>query len=122
MEWLSRLLRLSVNPASARAVMDFGATIDVRGHLAQVTAPTLVLHRREDQWVRPENASYLAEHIPGARLVLLEGRDHWPWFGDADSVLAPLEAFVDRVASEGLSRVPAARWSHDDRHAHRSPR
>jgi pimeloyl-ACP methyl ester carboxylesterase len=79
-----------------------------------------VLHRRDDQWVRPENGRYLAEHIPGARLLLLPGRDHWPWFGDAESVLRPLERFLDdvaRPASEGFPRVPAPRSTHDRRYA-----
>jgi DNA-binding SARP family transcriptional activator/alpha-beta hydrolase superfamily lysophospholipase len=95
MEWLGRLLRLSVSPASARAILEFGASIDVRQQLADVQAPTLVLHRTDDQWVHPANGRYLAEHIPCARLVELPGADHWPWFGDAASVLRPLEEFFD---------------------------
>jgi DNA-binding SARP family transcriptional activator/pimeloyl-ACP methyl ester carboxylesterase len=98
MEWLGRLLRLSVSPAAARAIMEFGASIDVRDQLAAVSTPTLVLHRTEDQWVDSANGRYLAEHIPAARLVLLPGSDHWPWFGDADSVLEPLEAFIGEVS------------------------
>jgi pimeloyl-ACP methyl ester carboxylesterase len=54
-----------------------------------------VLHRREDQWVDLDNGRYLAEHIPGARLLELDGADHWPWFGDADGVLRAVEAFAD---------------------------
>jgi pimeloyl-ACP methyl ester carboxylesterase/DNA-binding SARP family transcriptional activator len=97
MEWLSRLLRLSVSPAAARAIMNFGATLDVRDLLGQIRSPTLVLHRGSDQWVHPANGRYLATHIPGARLVELDGADHWPWFGDADSVLQPIEEFIGRL-------------------------
>jgi pimeloyl-ACP methyl ester carboxylesterase len=99
MEWLGRLLRLSVSPAAARAILEFGATIDVRTQLADVQAPTLVLHRAEDQWVDPANGRYLAEHIPSASLVELPGADHWPWFGDAASVRRPLEDFIDACAT-----------------------
>jgi DNA-binding SARP family transcriptional activator/pimeloyl-ACP methyl ester carboxylesterase len=99
MEWLARLLRLSVSPAAARAILEFGASIDVRSALGAVRVPTLVLHRRGDQWVDPGNGRYLAEHIPDARLVELSGADHWPWFGDAESVLRPLETFLDTVAA-----------------------
>jgi pimeloyl-ACP methyl ester carboxylesterase len=94
MEWLGRLLRLSASPATARAHMDHAATIDVRPSLAHVRAPTLVLHRADDQWVRPENGRYLADHIAGAEFVALDGADHWPWFGDAESVLDPVERFL----------------------------
>lgn len=99
-EWLGRLLRLSVSSAAARAILEFGATLDVRDLLGEVRAPTLVLHRDHDQWVSPENGRYLAAHIPGAEYVGLQGADHWPWFGDAESVLRPLERFLDEVASD----------------------
>jgi pimeloyl-ACP methyl ester carboxylesterase len=57
----------------------------------------------------PDNGRYLAAHIPGATFVSLPGADHWPWFGDAESVLQPVESFLDQVAgrSEGFSRVRA---------------
>jgi pimeloyl-ACP methyl ester carboxylesterase/DNA-binding SARP family transcriptional activator len=96
-EWLGRLLRLSVSPAAARAILDFGATLDVRGLLGELTMPTLVLHRDRDQWVSPANGRYLAARIPGAEYVELSGADHWPWFGDAESVLAPIERFLDQI-------------------------
>ncbi|HEU4423574.1 MAG TPA: alpha/beta fold hydrolase [Pilimelia sp.] len=99
MEWLGRLLRLSAAPAAARAHLDFAATIDVRGLLGRVAVPTLVLHRRDDQWVHPDNGRYLAAHIPGARFLELGGADHWPWFGDADSVLRPVERFLGGLYS-----------------------
>lgn len=101
-EWLARLLRLSVSPTTARAILDFGATLDIREELASIRCPSLVLQRRDDQWVRPENGRYLAEHIPGADYVELDGADHWPWFGDAESVLAPIERFLGEL-TRGLS-------------------
>jgi pimeloyl-ACP methyl ester carboxylesterase len=111
MEWLSRLLRLSATPITARAILDFGATIDVRGLLSRMAAPTLVLHRRDDQWVHRDNGRYLAAHIRGARFLELDGADHWPWFGDAESVLKPVDEFLDRLGrlathAEGFPRVP----------------
>jgi pimeloyl-ACP methyl ester carboxylesterase len=99
MEWLGRLMRLSVSPAAARAVMEFGTSIDVRDQLPGLEVPTLVLHRTNDQWVSPENGRFLAERIPGARFIELPGADHWPWFGDAESVLEPVERFLDNQAS-----------------------
>jgi pimeloyl-ACP methyl ester carboxylesterase len=111
MEWLSRFLRLSVSAAAARAILDFGATLDVRDILGRIEAPTLVLHRRHDQWFDVENGRYLAAHIPTTRFVELDGADHWPWFGDADSVLRPVERFLGEMARrpEGFPRVAAAR-------------
>jgi pimeloyl-ACP methyl ester carboxylesterase len=47
-----------------------------RGRLADVRIPTLVLHGTDDPVFRPAHGEALAEEIPGARLVLLEGMGH----------------------------------------------
>jgi pimeloyl-ACP methyl ester carboxylesterase len=94
MEWVSRFMRLSVSLATAKQVLDVCSTTDVRPLLSRVVAPTLVLHRRDEQWLDPENGRYLAAHIDGARFVELPGADHWPWLGDSDSVLREVEAFL----------------------------
>ena len=97
-EWIARFLRLSASPATARALLQFGATTDVREELGLVRAPTLVLHRSDEQWVHPDNGRFVASHIPGARFVELPGADHWPWLGDAESVLRAVEGFLAELA------------------------
>ena len=59
---------------------------DVRRVLRTVQAPTLVLHRRDEAVYHVEEGRYLARHIPGARLVELEGADHLPGDGDMSAV------------------------------------
>lgn len=44
--------------------------------LEHIASPTLVLHGAADRMVSTENARMLVNHIPGARLVLLEGCGH----------------------------------------------
>jgi pimeloyl-ACP methyl ester carboxylesterase/DNA-binding SARP family transcriptional activator len=95
-EWVGRYFRLAASPATARAMLDCCILDDVRHQLLHVGAPTLVLQRREATWVRPENGRFVADHIPGAQLVELPGADDWPWLGDADSVLAATEEFLER--------------------------
>jgi class 3 adenylate cyclase len=46
---------------------------------------------------------YLAEHIDGARLVELQGTDHFWWTEDADQILDEVEEFLTGVRS-----VPSA--------------
>ena len=41
-----------------------------------------------------EGGRYLAEHIPGARLVEPPGVDHFPWVGDSDAILDEVEHFA----------------------------
>jgi class 3 adenylate cyclase len=55
--------------------------------------PTLVLHRAEE-FVPVECARYMAERIPGARLVVLPGMDHIPFYGDADGYAEEIEEFL----------------------------
>jgi 3-oxoadipate enol-lactonase len=44
--------------------------------IAQITAPTLVIHGKSDALVPPGNGALIAGRIPGARLVLLEHASH----------------------------------------------
>ncbi len=44
--------------------------------LPQITAPTLVIHGKNDRLVPPGNGERIASRIPGAELVLLPGANH----------------------------------------------
>jgi 3-oxoadipate enol-lactonase len=44
--------------------------------IAQITAPTLVIHGKSDALVPPGNGELIAGRIPGAKLVLLEHASH----------------------------------------------
>jgi len=60
---------------------------DVRPLLGQIKAPTIVMHRKGDRACRYGGGEFIAQHIPNAKLVPLEGEDHWWWQGDLDAVL-----------------------------------
>jgi class 3 adenylate cyclase len=92
MRQLGMLERMSASPGMARATLEAGFRIDVRPILPTITAPTLVIHAREDvmpvQWGR-----YLADHIPGARYLEVDG-DGAPWFTEPDRILSGIEEFL----------------------------
>ena len=44
--------------------------------IAQITAPTLVIHGKSDELVPPRNGELIAERIPNAKLILLEDASH----------------------------------------------
>jgi pimeloyl-ACP methyl ester carboxylesterase/DNA-binding CsgD family transcriptional regulator len=92
--WWARYLRAAASPGMATALVRMNSQIDVRDILPGVTAPTLILHRTHEQWFDVGNARYLAERIPGAKLVELPGIDHVPWVGDAEAVLNETEIFL----------------------------
>jgi len=49
---------------------------EASSRLAQITAPTLVIHGESDRLVPPANARLIAERIPGAKLVLIPHASH----------------------------------------------
>jgi pimeloyl-ACP methyl ester carboxylesterase len=50
--------------------------IDVSDILSTIHVPALVIHCTEDTLVNVECGRFLAEQIPGARLLELPGSDH----------------------------------------------
>ena len=107
--WWGGLQRMGASPGTARELFDMYPAVDVRGILAAIHVPTLVLHRRGDHLIRVEIGRYLAEHIPGARLVELDGADHLFFVGDTDRLLAEIEEFLtgSRPAPPVADRVLA---------------
>jgi class 3 adenylate cyclase len=93
-EWWSTYLRLSGSPSAAVALGRMNTQIDVTAILPSVRVPTLVMHRVGDRDIRIEEARYIADHIPGARLVELSGDDHLPWTPDMDLALDEAERFL----------------------------
>ena len=93
-EWLNRAVRHSLSPAMARAVFDVMFKSDIRDILPAIHAPTVVIHRRGNRYVGPEHGRYLADHIPGARFVEVEGQDHVPYLGDQKPILEVIEEFL----------------------------
>jgi class 3 adenylate cyclase len=92
--WFAKLERLSASPGSLRLLFDIGGATDVRDVLPSISVPTLVLHRRDDEAIDIRHSRYMAEHIPGARYVELEGRDNLLVVGDSEQVLAEIERFL----------------------------
>ena len=59
--------------------------VDVKPLAAQIRAPTLIVQVRGDQINPVANSKKAADLIPGARLVIIEGSDHIPMPGTAES-------------------------------------
>ena len=83
----SRYQRESTSPASARRLLAACYDIDVADDLVAITSPTTVIHRKDDRAVPIAEGERLARGIDGARLVVLAGRTHVPFVGDAQSVV-----------------------------------
>ncbi len=136
--WYARVMRASATPSASERFSEMNALMDVRALLPLLHVPTLVLQRKDV--VAPkggvdvralEEGEYVAERIPGAKLVVLPGQDYLPWVGDQEALVSEVAAFVtgtrpatepDRVlltvlftdivdSTGALARVGDQRWS-----------
>ncbi len=89
----ARFERQSATPRTAVALREEMARTDISDVLGSISAPTLVLHRRHDDWVPTEYTDALATGIPDVRVVTLEGRDRH-LYADDDSLVDAVEDFV----------------------------
>jgi class 3 adenylate cyclase len=83
--------------ASARESLDeitAMGPVDIRGVLGAVRAPVLVLHRSHDRMAAVEAGRYLADRLVLATFRELPGDDHFPFFGDQDTVVALTQEFL----------------------------
>jgi class 3 adenylate cyclase len=129
-EFWGKLERFVGSPGVALAKMRTILELDVRRVLPLVSVPTLVVHSRDQQYIRVGHGRYLAEHIDQARLVELESADHTlvptpELLGtieefmtgsrgrveDADRVLATVLVVDIARSTERVSELGDRRWS-----------
>jgi class 3 adenylate cyclase len=92
--WMAKLQRSVVSPRGAGAFLRAMFEADVRAILPLVQAPTLVLQRRDPQVISVEHGRYLAEHIPGAKLIELPGSEISIIWETPELVLDHVEEFL----------------------------
>ena len=88
MDWFNELQRISTSPENAVRNRMVNFEVEVSNLLGEITAPTLVLHCRDDAIIPFSEGRRMAAMIPEARFVPLEGRNHlildnepaWPRF------------------------------------------
>jgi pimeloyl-ACP methyl ester carboxylesterase len=104
---LATFERMSASPVMARATLEAGFRIDVRPILPTITAPTLVIHAREDPGVPVQCGRYLADHIVGARWLEVEGVDSLPWLTEPDKIPTAVEERTPWIL-RGMARLTPA--------------
>lgn len=101
--WLAEMRRMGGSPGVSIAMGRSEMNMDVRSALAAIHVPTLVIHLTDDRSCDIGEGRFLAEHIPGARMVELPGADHMFWAdaGATARILEEIQRFatgVDPVA------------------------
>ena len=106
---LARVLFESTSPEMGELLSD--VNFDNQSVLGQITAPTLVIHRRGDQVCLFEWGQYMARRIHNARFLPLDGDAHPPWVDDAESILRPTIEFLteedEEPPEERLTPLPS---------------
>jgi class 3 adenylate cyclase len=95
--WFARFERNGASPGSAAELFRLNTEIDVRSILPAIKVPTLVVHRTGDPILAPEHGRYLAEHIPGARLLEVEAREAAGYFEQDPPEFAEIQEFLTGV-------------------------
>ena len=93
----AKLQRYSASPAMLEQLFRMFLDIDVRSVLPLDRRPTLLLHRRGDRAVNYQASKWMADQIPGAKYVELDGIDHAIFAGDIDALLDEVEEFLTGV-------------------------
>jgi hypothetical protein len=108
--WAAKLARFSATPGSYPAFEWMWHETDVREVLASVQSPTLVLHRKDARtWCARDQGAYVADRIPGARLVGVPGVAPVVWIEDPEPCVTEIEKFLSSIRAEEaeLDRVLA---------------
>jgi len=93
-EWMARAERTLGSPAMAAKVARALGRVDVRDAARSLRVPTLVLHRTDDPAIPVAQGRWLAENIPDARWIELDGVDHALYFGDYSLAIQEIEEWV----------------------------
>jgi pimeloyl-ACP methyl ester carboxylesterase len=101
-EDISERLRYPFAAEPYRAQLGAAMSHDIFDRVAEIRAPTLVVHGDADRMIPPANGRVLADSIPGARLSMWPGAGHL-YFTDAPEADRDVLAFLSEPSSPGPS-------------------
>jgi len=81
----------------ARTLLDSLAGEDLRGELAAITVPTLLIHGGKDRVCLPGAARYMQERLKSAEIVLLPEAGHAPFLTHVETFNQKLGCFLKDI-------------------------
>ncbi|HUI38295.1 MAG TPA: alpha/beta fold hydrolase [Thermoplasmata archaeon] len=103
MDYVDRL-RSGLKESDGRNTVRWGLSVrdfDVRGRVARIRLPTLVVHGMDDAVVDVSHARILRQSIPGAEMRLLAQTGHLVPIERPEELLAGLTDWIRRVEARG---------------------
>lgn len=113
--WIRDAFLAVRGPAGLQPAFHLVFGSDARTLLSSVSAPTLVVHRRDDAWFAPDHGRLIARAVPGSRYLELPGADHAPYIGNTNEIIDAIAWFVQAMPA-------ASDQNPDDRRAELTPR
>ena len=99
----SKFQKESASSEVAAGLIQLNYSIDVTDVLEQISIPTLVLHRREDLAIHFSNGKDLAYGIPGAKLITLGGKIHFPFYEEPEVIIKEIIDFLGVKGADDVS-------------------
>jgi pimeloyl-ACP methyl ester carboxylesterase len=93
LEWI-RPRAMSAPPKTIYADFQANNVFDVMERLGEVSTPTLVVAADEDRMAPPKFSQFMADKIPGARMVTLVGSGHYPQVEQQERFDTELAQFI----------------------------
>ncbi len=91
--------RPAARPAALRAGLDILVGTDLRGRLAEIHCPAVVIAGSRDRVVAPQASAFLAEQLADARLHIIDAAGHAPFVAHAERVGRCLNALARDLAA-----------------------
>lgn len=92
--WFRKLERMSATPSMAAHLLRRMMEIDLRPLLSSVTAPALLVHRKDAPFIPAEGMRWLADHLPNGQYVEVAGDETPGYLGDVDGLMDEVEEFL----------------------------
>ena len=83
------------HPDALRGGLEILRDADLRGALPEIRQPTLVIAGERDKLTPPEASHYLAQTLPNARMVEIEGAAHAPFLSHPQIFIRHLKSFLN---------------------------
>ena len=99
--YVRRLIADQPAEAIAAASLGMAERPDSRPDLPGIDVPTLVITSTDDMLIPPEVSTPMAEAIPGADLLVIQGAGHLSNLEQADTFSGALELHVERAGLQG---------------------
>jgi class 3 adenylate cyclase len=99
--WQARNARFAATPGAAAAFSRMWYETDVRDILSAVSSPTLLFYRADTSGhTGEEHARYLAQRVPGSRVVGIPGAAVVVWAEEPEPLVSEIESFLSSVTEE----------------------